>query len=391
MTPHSKPGPGNDLAVRFRRRYDQHFRGRPTVPFGIMTTDGYVHTVGTTDPDAARFLVIVRDVVGYRALRSLDDLRIGVAFMRGHLDISGDFAAALRIRSLLSDIHPLAFLGRWATRLTIGRLAYDRRSISRHYDEDSDFFLTFLDQRHRCYTQGLFMHDDEPLEAAMTHKMDYALAALAIGPGDHVLDVGGGWGAFAEYAARKGINVTTITLSDESARFLYRFFADKDLPVRVVQAHLLTYSADRPFDALVNMGVTEHLPDYQATLRAYARLVRPGGRIYLDAFAMRHRYHLSTFFKSHVSPGNSAPLVLHSYLRHVAHSPFELLRVLDDRHNYYLTCREWARRLDERSDEIVQTWGSDLYRRFRLFLWGSAVGFETGRLQAYRWVLRNRG
>jgi cyclopropane-fatty-acyl-phospholipid synthase len=110
--------------------------------------------------------------------------------------------------------------------------------------------------------------------------------------------------------------------------------------------------------------------------------------VYLDALAMRRKHAVSTFMKRYIYPGNSAPLLLHQYLKSVARSPFELLSVVDDRHNYYLTCREWARRLDAARDEIVRRWGEPLYRRFRLFLWGSAAGFDTGLVQAYRWVLR---
>ena len=81
-----------------------------------------------------------------------------------------------------------------------GRKASDRRPISSHYDEDSDFFLSFLDERHRCYTEGVFAYDDEPIEDAMTRKMDIAIEAIGAKPGDHVLEVGGGWGAFVEHA-----------------------------------------------------------------------------------------------------------------------------------------------------------------------------------------------
>ena len=156
----------------------------------------------------------------------------------------------------------------------------------------------------------------------------------------------------------------------------------------VVKQHFLRYENAHRFDAIVNMGVTEHLPDYRSSVRQYARLVRPGGRVYLDALAMRRKQRTSTFFKSYIYPGNSAPLLLHSYLKHVARSPFELLSVVDDRHNYFLTCREWARRLDAAREVIADKFGERIYRRFRLFLWGSAAGFDTGLVQAYRWVLQ---
>ena len=103
---------------------------------------------------------------------------------------------------------------------------------------------------------------------------------------------------------------------------------------------------------------------------------------------MRKKFQVSTFMSKYIYPGAQSPLLLHDYLREVAHSPFELISLDDDRHNYYLTCKRWALKLDSKRDEIVARFGEPLYRRFRLFLWGSAAGFDTGLVQAYRWVLR---
>ncbi|GAA3762732.1 cyclopropane-fatty-acyl-phospholipid synthase [Plantactinospora mayteni] len=374
-----------DAVSALQRRYQTFFGTGPGVPFAVAPAGGPVRTFGTGKP---QFTIVVKDERGAKALAALDQFAVAVAYLQGSLDVDGDLAAALRMRSFFTDRHPIAFLGRFVPALLRGRREDDRRAISHHYDEDSDFFLTFLDHRHRCYTEGVFASDDEPLEDAMTRKMDLALEAIGVGPGDHVLEVGGGWGAFSEHAARKGVKVTTTTLSVESERFLTDLFDRERLPVRVVREHIFGYSPGERYDAIVNMGVTEHLPDYQTTLRKYAELLRPGGRVYLDALAMRRKHIVSTFMKRYVYPGGSAPLLLHQYLRHVAHSPFELLNLTDDRHNYYLTCREWARRLDDARDEIVRRWGEPLYRRFRLFLWGSAAGFDTGMVQAYRWVLQ---
>jgi cyclopropane-fatty-acyl-phospholipid synthase len=218
--------------------------------------------------------------------------------------------------------------------------------------------------------------------------MALAIEAIGVKPGERVLEVGGGWGAFAELAARKGIEVTTLTLAEESERYLTDLFDSQGLSAKVVRRHVLHYTSPHRYDAIVNMGVTEHLPDYRATLAKYAELIRPGGRIYLDALAMRRKHRLSTFMSRYIYPGESSPLVLHEYLKEVARSDFEVISVADDRHNYFLTCREWGKRLDAARYEIVRRWGDPLYRRFRLFLWGSAAGFETGLVQAYRWVLR---
>jgi cyclopropane-fatty-acyl-phospholipid synthase len=371
-----------DLVPKLERRYRDFFADREAIPFAV-TEDGITHRFGVGDP---AFTITVSDPRAAKALGGLDQFGVAVAYLNGWLSVDGDLAAALKMRDFFRDRHPIRWLGRWAPALLRGKTEHDRRSISSHYDEDSEFFLTFLDRRHRCYTEGVFARDDEPLEDAMTRKMDLAMDAIEAKPGQHILEVGGGWGAFAEYAARRGIEVTTLTLSKESEAFLNQQLTG--LPVTVVREHVLRYSAPRRYDAIVNMGVTEHLPDYKATLAKYAELLKPGGRVYLDALAMRTKHSISTFMSRYIYPGQSSPLLLHSYLRQVARSPFQLVSVDDDRHNYYLTCREWARRLDAAREDVVKRWGEHLYRRFRLFLWGSAAGFDTGLVQAYRWVLQ---
>ncbi len=376
---------GTDVVRTLDRRYRSYFSDRPPVTFAVTTLDGEKHTFGPGEPE---FSITVSDEKGARALASLDQLQVAVAYLRGHLDVDGNVMTVLALRKFFPDVHPIAWLARFAPALMRGKSEHDRRSISAHYDRESEFFLTFMDKRHRCYTQGVFASDDEPLEDAMTRKMDLAIEAIRVKPGDHVLEVGGGWGAFVEHAGRRGIQVTTLTLAEESERYLNDFIAANELPATVVRRHVLQYEAPQRFDAIVNMGVTEHLPDYRATLRKYAELVKPGGNVYLDALAMRAKHRVSTFMSRYVYPGESSPLLLHAYLRQVARSPFELVSVEDDRHNYYLTCREWARRLDEAREEVVRRWGDPLYRRFRIFLWGSAAGFDTGLVQAYRWVLR---
>jgi cyclopropane-fatty-acyl-phospholipid synthase len=374
-----------DVIAALQRRYARFFATKPAVPFAVANAAGPAHAFGTGEP---AFTIRITDARGARALADLDQFGVAVAYLKGWLDVDGDLAAALRMRDFFHDFHPIAWISRWAPALIRGRKEHDRRSIAAHYDEESEFFLTFLDHRHRCYTEGVFAYDEEPLEDAMTRKMDLALEALDVKPGDHVLEVGGGWGAFAEYAARRDIRVTTTTLSAESERFLTDYFRREGLPVTVVRQHIFGYRPAERYDAIVNMGVTEHLPDYKTTLRTYAALLNPGGRVYLDALAMRAKHNVSTFMTRYIYPGQSSPLLLHDYLRHVARSPFELLSIADDRHNYFLTCREWANRLDAARDEIAARWGEPIYRRFRLFLWGSAAGFDTGLVQAYRWVLR---
>ncbi|GIH17384.1 class I SAM-dependent methyltransferase [Rugosimonospora africana] len=378
----------SDLIAPLQRRYQKFFADRPAIPFAVASGPGAAaHTFGSGDP---AFTITVTDARGAKALAGLDQLGVAVAYLEGWLDVDGDLVAALKMRKFFHDVHPVAWVSQFAPALVRGKKEHDARSISAHYDEDSEFFLTFLDTRHRCYTEGVFEYDEESLEDAMTRKMDLAIEAIGVKPGDHVLEVGGGWGAFAEYAAKQGIKVTTLTLAQESERYLNGLFEREGITgnAQVVREHIFAYRSPQQYDAIVNMGVTEHLPDYRTTLRKYAELVKPGGAVYLDALAMRTKHRVSTFMSRYIYPGGQSPMLLHQYLREVAHSPFELISLQDDRHNYMLTCKRWAQRLDAARDEVVKRWGEPLYRRFRLFLWGSTAGFDTGLVQAYRWVLR---
>jgi cyclopropane-fatty-acyl-phospholipid synthase len=267
----------------------------------------------------------------------------------------------------------------------------DKASIAAHYDYEQDFYLLFLDERFRCYSQAIFERDDEPIEDAVTRKLDFAVNAVGAKPGDRVLDIGGGWGAFSEYGGKKGLHVTSLTISKESEAFLKGMIQRDNLPCEVRMEHFLEHSVDRPYDAIVNLGVTEHLPDYEATLKQYMKLVKPGGKIYLDASASRVKNDHSAFLEKYIYPGNGSLLCLHDYLAEVSKTPLRLLGVWDDRHNYELTTRAWAEKLDRNREEIERRWGQPLYRKFQLYLWGCVDAFQRDLIQAYRWVLENPG
>jgi cyclopropane-fatty-acyl-phospholipid synthase len=370
-------------ATALERRYREFFIDRAEVPFAVRL-NGQVRQLGPGDP---RFTLIATSDKGVAALESLDLLAVATAYLDGDVELDGDVVAAIGIRDFFRDRHPLQYLKRFIGPLLVGQVKKDKEWIAQHYDYDQDFYLLFLDRRHRCYSQGIFEHDDEPLEDAMTRKLEFAIQAVGARPGDRILDIGGGWGAFTEHAGRQGVRVTSITISRESESFLQELIQRQSLPSRVVREHLFEHSPAEPYDGIVNLGVTEHLPDYRATLTKYLSLVKPGGKIYLDASATRKRGGHSTFLEKFIYPGNGSLMCLHEYLAEVARSPFRLRGVWDDNHSYYLTLRHWAQNLDAARDEIERRWGKALHRKFQLYLWGAAEGHRTDRNQAYRVVL----
>ena len=360
--------------------------GAPT--FALQLPGSAPAVFGHGEPAAT---LVVNDRRGAAALATMDALAIGEAYLAGALDVAGDIKQLLSLRGMFRDRHPLRSALRFVWPLLRGQVTSDRAWIAEHYDRDPDFYLAFLDKRHRCYSQGVFAADDEPLEDAITRKLDFALESIGARPGDRVLDVGGGWGAFTEYAGRRGIRVTSITISRESEDYINALIAREGLPCQVVREHLFEHQPGERYDAIVNLGVTEHLPDYAETLKHYARMLKPGGRACLDASATRQKYDVSTFFERYIYRGNGSPLCLHDYLQAVAGSPFEIETVVNDRHNYMLTTRHWAQNLDCHREQIEARWGRVPYRIFQIYLWGCVDGFERDAIQAYRWVMRLKG
>jgi cyclopropane-fatty-acyl-phospholipid synthase len=372
------------LARVLSDRFAAYFADGPGTAFAVRTPDGATRGYGSGPP---AFTLRVHNERGVRALAGLDLAEAAGAYVLGDIDVDGDVVALIEMRAFFGDRNPLRFAWRFARPLLLGQVRSDREWIAFHYDEDPEFYLQFLDARHRCYSQGIFERDDEPLEDAISRKLEFALEAIGAREGDHVLDIGGGWGSFVEFAGRRGIRVTSLTISRASEAFMRALIERERLPCEVRLEHLFEHAPPERYDAIVNLGVTEHLPHYRATLRKYGSLLRPGGRIYLDASAARRKHSQPTFTERFIYPGNGSLLCLHEYLEELARTPLRLEGVYDDRHSYYLTARAWAERLDRARGTIEERWGRAVHRRFQLFLWGTASSFRLDRSQAYRVVL----
>ena len=370
---------------RIFRVIQKRIADKLTLPIEIQLWGDHVFCLGKGDPTVS---ILVEDRQGLEALLRLDELKICEAYLAGSLDVAGDMLGFASLRVLLSDHHPLQTLWSRVAPLFVGRVRADRQAIAGHYEYSNEFYLKFMDPT-RCYSQAVFKRDDETLEAAQKRKLDLAIEACRLQPGDHVLDVGGGWGSFTEHAGKRDIQVTSLTISQQSEDFLTGLIADQKLPCRVLNQDFWEHSSSAPYDAIVILGVMEHLPDYPAVLKHLQRLVKPGGRVYLDASAFREKYSKPTFVSRYIFLGDHAYFCLHAFLTSVAKSPFEVLTVHNDRHNYYLTCKAWAENLEAARDEIINRWGDMLYRRFRLYLWGSAEAFLSRGMDAYRVVLEH--
>lgn len=376
--------PSTTMYDRILRQIQKHLSNRVKTPFELKLWGGHSYHFGEGTPELE---ILVQDRKGLAALSRFDELSICEAYMAGNLDVVGDMLGFVSLRGTLNDSHPLDYLWRRIAPRIIGRIDTNRKAIAAHYEFDNDFYFEFLDKTTRCYSHALFEHDEESLEVAQQRKMRFVIESCGLKPNDRVLDVGCGWGSFTEYAGQLGIRVTGLTISDQSEKYVQEMIDRLELPALVINQDFLWHDTAEPYDAIVILGVMEHLPSYPDVLRRILHLLKPGGRVYLDASAFREKYDKATFVSRYIFPGDHSFFCLHEFLDEVAKSPLEVLAVHNDRHNYYLTCKAWAERLEAARDDIIDRWGEELYRRFRLYLWGSTFAFLNRDMEAFRVIL----
>lgn len=365
-------------------------------PFEVELEDGTVYhlTGGASAADAdaePRFKLTLHTARGLHALASLDELQLGSAYLRGDLDIYGEFLSCLDLRAVLTDRHPVRSLLRFVVPLLLGQRRSDLAWVPRHYDFGNEFYFAFLDKRYGLYSQALYTADDESLEQAVTNKLEYVVDVCRLAPGSHVLDVGAGWGAFEKFIGPRGIHSTMVTISGEQHKFLSDWRDRHGTPGRrrVVRESIFAYDPPEQYDAIVLLGVMEHLPDYPKLFARFSRLLKPAGRVYMDFAANRQKFSVSTFTHRYVFAGNHTPVFLPGLFRAAAASDFEPIALHNDRHSYYLTLQAWARNLEAARDAVLPIVGESVYRLFRLYLWGGAHQLQRdGVLESYRVVFQ---
>jgi cyclopropane-fatty-acyl-phospholipid synthase len=105
-----------------------------------------------------------------------------------------------------------------------------------------------------------------------------------------ILDIGGGWGGLVEYCSALGVEVTSLTLSEESAAYIRARIAEGGLKGEVIVEDLLEHRARERYDHVVIFGVIEHIPTYGRFCERVWDALKPGGKLYLDASATKEKY-----------------------------------------------------------------------------------------------------
>jgi cyclopropane-fatty-acyl-phospholipid synthase len=327
-----------------------------------------------------------------RALRAgLDEFALAEAYIHGEIDIDGDMMSLLDLRSRLTDRPKLPQVVRFLYQLFLSRpTRVNRSAIGAHYNYGDDLFLCFMDSKYHMYSHGIFRTEDDSLEQASERKCEQMWNALQLRPGMRLLDIGAGWGAATSYCGPRGVDVTSLTIAEDSRRFIANLLKERRLPGEVMLQDFLEHRPAEPYDAIVIFGVIEHLPNYRRFCTQVWECLKPGGLIYLDGSASKQKYHMGSFARRYIWQGTHTFCCLQDLIGELLYHGLDLLEVRSETRDYELTMRHWAERFDANREMIIRRWGDTHYRAWHLYLWGGSHGFRNDILQAYHVVARRR-
>jgi len=408
---------------RVRHAVERAFRDY-TGSLRVQLWDGLAMSLGRSDP-AATLVVHSAKLLRELAWRP-DPLRLAEAYFSGEIDVEGDLyallaqqthvqsltlrrrdrlallSAALLSRGRSTSVRRDPASARWTMPLQApdssrGSKARNREAIAFHYDVSNEFYRLWLDDQ-MVYSCAYFNDPGDTLEQAQRNKLDHICRKLRLKAGEHLLDIGCGWGALICWAAQHyGVRAHGITLSRPQYEYTQSKIHDLGLEQQVT-VELRDYRdlpQEAAFDKVSSIGMFEHVG--RRSLATYFRAVRqtlkPGGLflnhgITLDEVG-RHNTVGADFIQRYVFPDSELDL-MSNVQQIMERTGFEICDVEGLRPHYALTLRHWVTRLDLQQKNALAHVSEARYRVWRLYMAASALQFEQGGLGVYQILAANR-
>ncbi len=334
----------------------------------IIVKDGRERqTFGRPDGSGLRAEVTVYDSRFYPAVAFGGSIGSGEAYMAGFWDcddLTALFRVVVRNRAMLDSIE----LG-WArlkapfyklhNRLRRNTRKGSRRNIGDHYDLGNDFYSLFLDET-MTYSCGIFEGEGCRLDEASAAKYDRICRKLLIGPQDHVLEIGTGWGGFALHAARRyRCRVTTTTISDEQYSLARSRVEEAGLDGRVTVLREDYRDLGGKFDKLVSIEMVEAVGNsyLEHFFHCCSDRLKESGMMLLQSITLPDQsYDLQLrtvdFIKRYIFPGSCIPSVAAISNAVAKATDLRLFHLEDIGPHYATTLRLWRQRFMLQAHEV---------------------------------------
>ena len=256
-----------------------------------------------------------------------------------------------------------------------------RRNIAAHYDLGNDFFRLFLDDT-MMYSCAVFPRPGSSLEVASRYKVDRICKKLGLVPGDHLLEIGTGWGGFALHAAREyGCQVTTTTISQQQCELARQRVRKAGLDGRV-EVVLSDYrDLQGQYDKLVSIEMVEAVGHhyFDTYFGRCGGLLKPEGLMLLQAivisdWAYERARRSVDFIKAYIFPGSCIPSVASLSRSLAAATDMRLVHLEDIGPHYARTLRAWRRRFWNSENQVRQLGFSEEFIRMWDFYFSYCIG-----------------
>jgi cyclopropane-fatty-acyl-phospholipid synthase len=268
---------------------------------------------------------------------------------------------------LARGVHMAARAAHWLRRNT--RRA-SRSNIEAHYDLGNDFFQLILDET-MMYSSGIFPTPTSPLLEASLRKLDRICTHLALGPNDHLLEIGTGWGGLALHAARHyGCRITTTTISREQYDLARERIREARLEDRVSVLFEDYRDLRGTYDKLVSIEMIEAVGHqfFDTFFRQCGKLLKPHGLALLQGIVMNEQAYPQylrsvDFIQKYVFPGGCLPSIGALHQAAARTTGWRLLHLEDFAAHYAQTLRAWRERFHAALDQVRQLGYSERFVR----------------------------
>lgn len=347
-------------------------------PFDLEYWDGEIIKYGEGEPE---FKLIIKNFPSKKELLADPSVALGEAYMKGDIDIEGDlqkfFESIIRNKDSFMNKNTVF---RLASKIKAPSLIKSKKDIAHHYDIGNDFYSLWLDKT-MSYSCGYFKTPTDTLYDAQMNKIHHILKKLNLKEGQHLLDIGCGWGYLIIEAAKLyKVKALGITLSEEQFKKAKERIKEEGLE-DLVDVQLMDYrnleKSNLEFDRIVSVGMAEHVGHTNLPLffKNVDSVLKESGLFLLHNITNLVETEGNKWITTYIFPGGYLP-TLREELNIAADINFRTLDVESLRLHYMKTLEEWCKNFMNHLDEERDMFDDEFLRMWHLYLATCAAAFH---------------